>query len=1604
MKLRKLVACLLCTVMCLSALPLTFPLQVSAMDQAEFERNTYLKPSAGPMEKEPSDITLSKGGTPAKEPNYVLSLDGTWKMTSSGKLADLIAGSGWDSAYDATVPGSIYTALMEAGVMADPYLGTNMIDANKYSSRSWYFLRTFTYEGAGRAVRLNFDGLCNVADVYLNGQKVASHEGMFGGPYVDVSDIIRKGENTLVVHLKPAKDYNQTVVFNCSYGWHYAKLYPLGIWQSVSVEELPTVEIDAPFVSTYDYTRGTVDMSIELNRLSGSRLSGTLTGVITPKNFEGASYTFTTPVDAGGADSTAVRLRCDIPDPHLWWPAGYGAQNLYTLTVTWQGKDGSADTETVDFGIRELAYQSYPGGESTGVYNRTIVINGQPVFMKGAGWCTIDAMMRFEREDYDRILSRARDAGINFLRAWGGGLVETNEFYDLCDEYGICVYQEWPCCWDSQNTQPADVLRETVKLGAKRLRSRASLIVWGGGNEGVAPYSDAMLNEIGRLTYEYDGTRVFWRQDGGIGGGGITHDHIHWSGASPEHYLTNYADFKNLNLMEYGLDGMMNLDSIAKFATEGEMTTWPIARSGTVAYHTATFNGTTGWTATPYGYDVDTFIHYASTFLEVNGLEDMVLGSQLAQAQADYLAAQNSRMNNPYSTTVCVYKLNDVYPGGSWALVDWYGAPKIAYYLMQDAYRPLMAAGKFTCYNTATAAGEAQPFEMPVYMLDDADALATGIKWEVRVTAYDSTLSVVKTQTYAGSGSVDRVKEVGNFYLDAEQTDSTPLIITVDLMLNGQLYNRSYTYMNYEAKQGSLFYLPRTHLTWSVNGNSVTVTNTGKLPALSVYFQVDDTSSFVCEDNYFFLAAGESVTIKVNDASAIRGVSCFNLADPADKTAPTVPADTAVTQVGSDSATLTWSPSEDDVSLYGYYVYLNGERVDFVQAGKTAYTFTGLREVSQYHVTVEAVDDNMNTSGKARGYTFTTAADATPPQMKRAVLNEDGTITVTFDKVLDKDSAENTAFYLLSQGASVTGATLGEDGMTVTLTTDGMQADKVYTLGAVGIRDNGYNRNRMGYTEIVLDRGLYMAIPFEPDQNGLLHTSGQLVKPVTAMGSGAWAEEGIQGGGWACTGGGASIEPVDYTFGQGMTVSMWYNGGTAAGFQVLLAKGPKTNGHFEFYLRSGQLFFYAPEVGDIDLHVTLPSGGWHHLAFLWQDNRMLTYIDGQKAGSVTVSGTISQGANTLAVGSLSDGSLPFAGTIDEVKLYTRLLTQEELAAEAKYQAPVADVSGDDCGTTQKTDFTFADGETVNLWFSADGFKDFNIMLACNSKSTNRHFEIYTEQGILKFYAPSEPGGVAVSFGVQMNTLVGGWHMLTVTHEKNTLTAYIDGRVVGSTITGFAATEGEATLAIGKLVEGGFNFNGRLTEVELLNTLLTPEEIIARYKEKMIYPTPDGTLSFAESVLRLTEGAEAPLGLDAENVPYALTVDGDAVTVSEGTIRAVRRGVAVIRAISDDGRSMSAAVVDVLTEEDELPPVDTTPIPDPETGTEPDTEPETGTSPETDPSSDTVTPGESDPITEPDATESETQPDKKKGCSSGLSAALSILMFPALALLVRKKKQ
>ena len=170
-KVKKIASAALCALFVLPTV-LGSSLNISAVNQAEYEKKSYYKNEASVFSIEPDVVTLKTNNVPElKEENFTLDLDGVWKMTNSGSISSLINGTGWDSAINATVPGSIYTALFEAGVIDDPYVGDNMKTANKYSEKNWYLKRTFNYSGKGNNVKLCFEGVCNVADFYLNGKK-----------------------------------------------------------------------------------------------------------------------------------------------------------------------------------------------------------------------------------------------------------------------------------------------------------------------------------------------------------------------------------------------------------------------------------------------------------------------------------------------------------------------------------------------------------------------------------------------------------------------------------------------------------------------------------------------------------------------------------------------------------------------------------------------------------------------------------------------------------------------------------------------------------------------------------------------------------------------------------------------------------------------------------------------------------------------------------------------------------------------------------------------------------------------------------------------------------------------------------------------------------------------------------------------------------------------------------------------------------------------------------------------------------------------------------------------------------------------------------------
>jgi len=843
-------------------------LQAVSLD--EIERLEF-NAGAAPMALPSISVVLDNNSCQHPAGSNILSLDDGWKMAEGGNDANRLA-EPWNDAIDAVVPGSVHTALLKAGKISDPYIGMNDAAANAYSFKTWWFKKEFAHTANTDRQILVFDGVAASCTVWLNGVYMGRHDGMFGGPIIDVTTYLVE-KNTLIVKIEPAvnlvsKDgrpfglwanvgWIRTVVFNNCYGWHYSNIPALGIWRSVKLEPNPRMIIENPFIATRDAAKGQMDLTLTIRSLVHG-ITGVLSASIEPENFSGQAYHFNYNVTSPG---TLSHLHFDfaINNPQLWWPNGVGKPHLYKLKLSFVPGDGTASSyKEITFGIRTIKMLPLPAGEKPDKYNWTFEINGKPMFVKGTGWCTNDTLMDFSRQRYERFISLAKDQHVQMLRAWGSGMPETDDFYDLCDRYGIMVMQEWPTAWDSQYHQPYNTLEDTVRLNTLRLRNHPSLAIWGGGNESANPYGEA-IDMMGKYAIELDGTRAFHR---GEPRGGSFHNYDCWWGKQPlDRNLSLAGDF----IGEFGLASCPSYESVQKYLPDDEKQLWPAPDDKSFAYHTPVFNRME---------DYARLKQYAYLFAKDDcNMQQFIIGSQLSQAVGLRHTLELARTRWPDCTGALSYKLNDNYPAVSWASVDWYGAPKIAHYIVMDSFTPLQGC---VLFNKLNIVGEG--VSLPVYVLDDANELA-GSACQISVRAYNSELKQIRKEIFDNNQPVEKVRKVGEFVLSKEDVNSTPLFIVCDVIAGEKKKARSFYWLKYEAKRRCLFELPKTTLSVAKDQNRVVVKNTGDVPAFMVSVENPGHSdAFTASDNYFWLEAGETKEVTVNNSENIK-VLCFNLTE-----------------------------------------------------------------------------------------------------------------------------------------------------------------------------------------------------------------------------------------------------------------------------------------------------------------------------------------------------------------------------------------------------------------------------------------------------------------------------------------------------------------------------------------------------------------------------------------------------------------------------------------------------------------------------------------------------------------------------------------------------
>ena len=434
--------------------------------------------------------------------NTRLDLNGKWRMS----YFDTQRGGRPEHGWDVVVPGEVHDSLVTLGLLDEPTTELNCLKARWVEETLWDFRRSFNAPALapGQRAWLCFGGLDLAATITVNGQEVGRHANAFYPCRVDVTSALLAGENSVVVRLesglfsasdKPTASFEtgnnlQGVskrqwlrTTASSHGWDWSpRLLNVGIHGDVALEIAETVRWESLVVlATLDADQQTGHLTARVfaEGLTDNEIEGTLTIAVEETGQEASVAVTIKPGEQ------RLEAHLSVKQPELWWPAGHGAQARYTVTATLSVADETIGQDTKRVGFRQVRINQdiHPVAGR----NFIVEVNGKPIFCKGGNFVPADILFaRIDRQRYVTLIERALEAHCNFMRVWGGGLYEGDDFYEQCDEHGILVWQEFIfACTRYPGHDEAfytDVKREAT-YQIRRLAHHPSLIVWCGNNE-----------------------------------------------------------------------------------------------------------------------------------------------------------------------------------------------------------------------------------------------------------------------------------------------------------------------------------------------------------------------------------------------------------------------------------------------------------------------------------------------------------------------------------------------------------------------------------------------------------------------------------------------------------------------------------------------------------------------------------------------------------------------------------------------------------------------------------------------------------------------------------------------------------------------------------------------------------------------------------------------------------------------------------------------------------------------------------------------------------------------------------------------------------------
>lgn len=789
-------------------------------------------------------------------------LNGAWQVTAEGSAETL----------PAIVPGCIHTDLLAAKKIPDPFYRDNEQAVQWVSEKHWIYRRTFDVAPdflAHERVLLRCEGLDTLASLKLNGVEVGRADNMFRTWEFDAKQLLKSGSNEIeikfdsVLPFLRAKEEQRklpTWIYpgaaylrkeQCNFGWDWGPtLITCGIWKNISLVAFDTARLDGVLILQDHQQAGTVGLEVQVTAEAGA--AAALAAQVQVVDPRGASIATEKVALAAGQGCAKIA----VTKPQLWWPAGMGAQPLYTVKVTLLDAAGKTlDGTSKRIGLRTL--QAVPQAKDAPMH---FVANGVPFFAKGGNWIPADQFAtRLTKERLRRYMEDAVAANMNSLRFWGGGYYEEDDLFDLCDELGLCIWLDFKFSCSAYPAFDAAFLANVTaeaRDNLKRLRHHPSIAVWCGNNEimyfrdkewsakkmGEDDYyklfRDTLGNQARELAPQTDyvtgspdcGDVHFWKV---------------WHGGKP------FEDYRNIHgfVSEFGFQSFPEPKTVATFTAPADRASvysrimmWH-ERSNRM-YLEVKEDGKIG---------TDKIMKLVKLyFRDPKDFDSTLWLSQITQGYGIKYGAEGWRREMPMSMGCVYWQYNDTWPCSSWSSMDYFGRWKALHYMAKKFYAPVLVSGA-----EDVKAGTVELFVTS----DRMEACQGTLTW----TVTDVAGQPIKTGALEVTIPAHKSQKVETLKLasDLRKYGKNNVLVWLRLEVNGVAVSDNLVTFGYPRA----FNLADPQLAAAVAEaqGAFTVTLTAKHPALWAWLELDGVDAR-CSDNFVHVTPAAPTLITVRTA------------------------------------------------------------------------------------------------------------------------------------------------------------------------------------------------------------------------------------------------------------------------------------------------------------------------------------------------------------------------------------------------------------------------------------------------------------------------------------------------------------------------------------------------------------------------------------------------------------------------------------------------------------------------------------------------------------------------------------------------------------------